>query len=121
MPSLLPHHFCLRGYEGCEIVGQTAEAGSGMSAFPDRALSDHELPRETDTFPKSAMTNHLIDDHARFGMRNQQHRLHSIEVLRENGHTDCDLVDRDRVLQNRLFRQVDDVVVGSTRSVKANA
>jgi len=121
MPSLLPDHFCLRGYEGCEIVGQTAEAGWDTSAFRDRALSNDELPRETDTFPKSAMTNHWIDDHARFGRRNQQHRLHSIEVLRENAHRDCDLVDLYRVLQNRLFGQVDDIVVGSTRSVKANA
>ncbi len=42
---------------------------------------------------------------------------------------ECDLILFDdwvgiwvsyRVLQNRLFRQVDDIVVGSTRSVKAN-
>jgi hypothetical protein len=62
MQSLLRYHFCLRGYEGREIVD-----------------------------------------------------------LRENGYTDCDLMDMYSLLQNRLFRQVDDIVSGSTRSVEANA
>jgi hypothetical protein len=34
MPSLLPYHFCLRGYEGCEIVDQAAEAGWDTSVVP---------------------------------------------------------------------------------------
>jgi anaerobic magnesium-protoporphyrin IX monomethyl ester cyclase len=120
MPSLLPYHFCLRGYEGCEIVDQAAEAGWDTTAFlADGTLSYHDMPRGTDTFPKNEMMKHLIDYHRRFGLRNQPHLLRSIEVLRENGYTDCDLVDMYSVLQNHAFRDVDEIVAGSTPSVNA--
>jgi anaerobic magnesium-protoporphyrin IX monomethyl ester cyclase len=127
MPSLLPYHFCLRGYDGCEIVEQAAEAGWDTAAFlADGTLSYHDMPRGTATFPKSEMMNHLIDYHKRFGLRNQQHLRRSIDVLKENGYTDCDLVDMYSVLQNRPFQYVDEILAGSTPNVntpniKANA
>jgi radical SAM superfamily enzyme YgiQ (UPF0313 family) len=120
MPSLLPYHFCLRGYDGCEIVDQAAEAGWDTTAFlADGTLSYHDMPRGTATFPKGEMMNHLIDYHSRFGMRNHQHLRRSIEVLRENGYTDCDLVDMYSVLQNRAFRHVGEILASSTPSSKA--
>jgi hypothetical protein len=67
------------------------------------------------------MMNHLIDYHSRFGLHNQQHLRRSIDVLRENGYTESDLVDMYSVLQNRSFRRVDDIVAGSTPTAKANA
>jgi anaerobic magnesium-protoporphyrin IX monomethyl ester cyclase len=122
MPSLLPYHFCLRGYEGCEIVDQAGEAGWDTSAFlADGALSYHDMPSGTATFPRGEMMNHLIEYHTRFGMRNRQHLLRSLDVLRENGYTDRDLVDMYSVLQNRPFRHVEEIVAGSTPSVQANA
>jgi radical SAM superfamily enzyme YgiQ (UPF0313 family) len=120
MPSLLPYHFCLRGYDGCEIVEQAAEAGWDTTAFlADGTLSYHDMPRGTDTFPKSEMMKHLIDYHTQFGMRNQQHLRRSLDVLRDNGYTENDLVDMYSVLQNRSFRHVDEIVAGSTTSAKA--
>lgn len=114
MPSLLPYHFCLRGYDGCEIVDQAAEAGWDTTAFlADGTLSYHDMPRGTSTFPKGEMMHHLIDYHSRFGMRNHQHMVRSIEVLRENGYSDCDLVDMYSVLQNHAFRDVEEIVAGS--------
>jgi len=122
MPSLLPYHFCLRGYEGCEIVEQAAEAGWDTSAFlADGTLSYHDMPRGTATFPKNEMMNHLIDYHKRFGMRNLQHLRRSIDVLKENGYTENDLVDMYSVLQNRQFQHVDEIVAGSAPNIKANA
>jgi radical SAM superfamily enzyme YgiQ (UPF0313 family) len=119
MPSLLPYHFCLRGYEGCEIVEQAAEAGWDTSAFlADGALSYHDMPRGTATFPRSEMLDHLIEYHERFGLRNKQHLLRSIGVLRENGYTDRDLADMYSVLQNRTFHDVHEIVAGSTPSTK---
>jgi radical SAM superfamily enzyme YgiQ (UPF0313 family) len=120
MPSLLPYHFCLRGYEGCEIVDQAADAGWDTTAFlADGTLSYHDMPRGTDTFPKAEMMNHLIDYHKRFGLRNRQHLLRSIDVLKENGYTDCDLVDMYSVLQNRAYRDVEEIVAGSKPNVSA--
>jgi anaerobic magnesium-protoporphyrin IX monomethyl ester cyclase len=116
MPSLLPYHFCLRGYDGCEIVDQAAEAGWDTTAFlADGTLSYHDMPRGTSTFPKGEMMHHLIDYHSRFGMRNHQHMVRSIDVLRENGYTDCDLVDMYSVLQNHAFRDVEEIVAGSAK------
>jgi anaerobic magnesium-protoporphyrin IX monomethyl ester cyclase len=127
MPSLLPYHFCLRGYDGCEIVEQAAEAGWDTTAFlADGTLSYHDMPRGTATFPKGEMMKHLIDYHNRFGLHNRQHLRRSIDVLKENGYTDCDLVDMYSVLQNRPFQYVDEILAGSTPNVntpnvKANA
>src|ERR1700691_3758436 len=120
MPSLLPYHFCLRGYDGCEIVDQAAEAGWDTTAFlADGTLSYHDMPRGTDAFPKNEMMKHLIDYHKKFGLRNQPHLLRSIDVLRENGYTDSDLVDMYSVLQNHAFRDVDEIVAGSTPGANA--
>ncbi|MGA2744240.1 MAG: radical SAM protein, partial [Candidatus Sulfotelmatobacter sp.] len=118
MPSLLPYHFCLRGYDGCEIVDQAAEAGWDTTAFlADGTLSYHDMPRGTSTFPKGDMMHHLIDYHSRFGMRNHQHMIRSVEVLRENGYSDCDLVDMYSVLQNHAFRDVEEIVAGSAPKI----
>jgi radical SAM superfamily enzyme YgiQ (UPF0313 family) len=118
MPSLLPYHFCLRGYDGCEIVDQAAEAGWDTTAFlADGTLSYHDMPRGPSTFPKGEMMHHLIDYHSRFGMRNHQHMIRSVEVLRENGYSDCDLVDMYSVLQNHAFRDVEEIVAGSAPKI----
>jgi len=77
------------------------------------------MPRGTATFPKNEMMHHLIEYHTRFGMRNQQHLLRSLQVLRENGYTDRDLVDMYSVLQNRPFRHVEEIVAGSALGDKA--
>jgi len=114
MPSLLPYHFCLRGYEGCEIVEQAAEAGWDTSAFlADGTSSYHEIPMGTVTFPRGEMLDHLLEYHKRFGMHNKRHLSRSIDMLRQNGYTDRDLVDMYSVLQNRPFRRVEEIVAGS--------
>ncbi|HXM43338.1 MAG TPA: radical SAM protein [Bryobacteraceae bacterium] len=119
MPSLLPYHFCLRGYEGCEIVEQAAEAGWDTSAFlADGALSYHDMPTGTATFPRGEMMDHIIEYHRRFGMHNKPHLLRSLEVLKDNGYTDRDLVDMYSVLQNRPFHHVDEIVAGAAVGAK---
>ncbi len=117
MPSLLPYHFCLRGYDGCEIVEQAAEAGWDTTAFlADGTLSYHDMPRGTATFSRSEMLDHVIKYHKQFGMHNQPHLRRSIEILRENGYTDRDLVDMYSVLQNRPFQEVDEILAGAALS-----
>ena len=111
MPSLLPYHFCLRGYEGCEIVEQAEEAGWDTSAFlADGTSSYHEIPMGTMTFPRGEMLDHVLEYHKRFGMHNKPHLSRSLDTLRQNGYTDRDLVDMYSVLQNRPFRRVEDIV-----------
>lgn len=113
MPSLLPYHFCLRGYEGCEIVDQATDAGWDASAFlADGTLSYHDLPKGTNTFPRAEMMDHVLKYHRQFGMHNKQHLKRSLEILRNNGYTERDLVDMYSVLQNRPLRCVEEIVSG---------
>lgn len=110
MPSLLPYHFCLRGYEGCEIVDQAAEAGWDTSAFlADGTLSYHDMPKGTPTFSRAEMLEHIIKYHRQFGSHNHQHMLRSLEILRANGYTDRDLVDMYSILQNKNIHDVDEI------------
>jgi len=119
MPSLLPYHFALRGYDGCEIVEQAADAGWDTDAFlEDGTMSYHDLPKGTSTFTRSEMLDHVMEYHNRFGMRNKQHMSRSIDVLRKNGYTDLDLVDMYSVLQNRPYRHVEEILSGSTPGAK---
>lgn len=114
MPSLLPYHFCLRGYDGCEIVDQAADAGWDASAFlADGTLSYHDLPKGTNTFPRAEMMDHLLKYHRQFGMHNKQHLQRSLAILKSNGYTDRDLVDMYSVLQNRPLRNVEDIASNS--------
>ena len=111
MPSLLPYHFCLRGYEGCEVVEQAAEAGWDASAFlADGTLSYHDLPKGTNTFPRREMLEHVLTYHREFGMHNKRHLEKSLDILRQNGYTDRDLVDMYSVLQNRPLHGVEEIV-----------
>jgi anaerobic magnesium-protoporphyrin IX monomethyl ester cyclase len=121
MPSLLPYHFCLRGYEGCEIVDQASDAGWDASAFlADGTLSYHSLPKGTNTFPRAEMMDHVLNYHRQFGMHNKQHLKSSIAVLRNNGYSERDLVDMYSVLQNRPLHSVEEIVSGpATRAVTA--
>jgi hypothetical protein len=114
MPSLLPYHFNLRGYDGCEIVEQAAEAGWDTSAFlADGTLSYHDMPKGTNTFPRGEMLDHVIEYHNRFGMHNKRHLLRSLDILRRNEYSERDLVDMYSVLQNRPFRQVDEICMSA--------
>ena len=123
MPSLLPYHFCLRGYEGCEIVDQATDAGWDASAFlADGTLSYHDLPKGTNTFPRAEMMDHVLRYHRRFGMHNKQHLKRSLAILRNNQYTERDLIDMYSVLQNRPLHSVEDIVLGpATAAVTTGA
>lgn len=110
LPSVLPYHFCLRGYEGCEIVAQAEEAGWDASAFvAEGALSYHSPPAGTPTFPRAAMLDHIIRYHERFGMGNSRVLRQSVDILRANGYTPQDLMDMYSILQNRSISSLDQI------------
>lgn len=120
MPSLLPYHFCLRGYDGCEIVEQAADAGWDASAFlADGTLSYHDMPKGTNTFPRAEMMDHVLKYHRQFGMHNKPHLKRSLDILRQNGYTDRDLVDMYSILQNRPLQCVEDIVSNSAPNAVA--
>ena len=111
MPSLLPYHFNLRGYEGCEIVQQAEEAGWDASAFlADGTLSYHDLPKGTSTFTRREMLEHIKRYHRQFGVHNTAHVARSIEILRNIGYTQRDLLDMYSVLRDRPIHDLDELI-----------
>src|SRR6185503_19231723 len=101
-PSLLPYHFGLKGYEGCEIVEQAAEAGWDVPAFLSEANKAYNhVPRGTPTFPRREMIEHMIDYHTRFGTGSAERLRDAVSTLRGVGYDDRDIVDMYSLLLNR--------------------
>ena len=113
IPSLLPYHFRLRLFEGCEIISQAQEAGWDTdSQLVDNVLPYNSFPDGTPTFPRQDMMEHVIEYHERFGMENTDHVKRSIEILKKIGYTDRDIVAMYSVLQNQPFHSITQIVSG---------
>lgn len=109
-PSLLPYHFALKGYEGCEIVDQAKDAGWDVTAFLAEATTAYNhVPHGTPTFPRADMLAHYIDFHRRFALGNAHWVDEAVRTLRHVGYTDRDLVDMYTVLMNRPIAGVADI------------
>lgn len=110
-PSLLPYHFNLRGYHGCEIVDQAEAAGWDREAFLEDGLrSYNDLPRGSPTFSRHEQMAQLIQYHERFGLKNPAHLKWSVEVLRNISYRDEEIVAMYSVLMNRRLRSVDELI-----------
>jgi|GEM_PF-3585035 len=106
-PSLLPYHFNLRGYPGCEIVDQAARAGWNRDAFLATGFSSYgDLPAGSPTFSRRAMMEHMIQFHERYGLANRQHLGYSVQTLRRIGYSEDELRDMYTVLLNRPVASV---------------
>lgn len=101
-PSLLPYHFNLRGYPGCEIVEQAEKAGWNREAFLATGFSSYgDLPAGSPTFSRHAMMEHMLQFHEQFGLANRQHLRYSLQTLRQIGYRENELRDMYTVLLNR--------------------
>jgi len=110
-PSLLPYHFALKGYEGCEIVEQAAEAGWDMPSFMAEANKAYNhVPRGSPTFPRAEMIAHMVDYHTRLGLGSAARLKDALATLRAVGYTERDLVDMYTVLLNRTVKGSSDIV-----------
>jgi len=110
-PSLLPYHFNLRGYPGCEIVDQAEESGWNREAFLNTGFSSYgDLPAGSPTFSRHAMMEHMLQFHQRYGLANRQHLDYSVRTLRHIGYSERELCDMYTVLQNRPIASVADLL-----------
>jgi hypothetical protein len=101
-PSLLPYHFNLRGYPGCEIVDQAEQAGWNRDSFLATGFSSYgDLPAGSPTFSRHAMMQHMLQFHETFGLANRQHLEYCVQTLRRIGYTENELRDMYTVLLNR--------------------
>lgn len=110
-PSLLPYHFNLRGYHGCEIVDQAEAAGWDRAAFLEHGLKSYnDLPPGSPTFSRHEQIAHLIQYHERFGLKNQEHVAWSVKTLRNISYRDEEIVAMYSVLLNRPVASVDELL-----------
>ncbi len=110
-PSLLPYHFNLRGFPGCDIVEQAVEAGWDREAFlASGGSSYNDLPPGSPTFSRKEMLEHWLRYHERFGMQSRSHLRTSVETLRRIGYSDVELVDMYSVLLNRALGSVSELL-----------
>jgi anaerobic magnesium-protoporphyrin IX monomethyl ester cyclase len=110
-PSILPYHFNLRGYPGCEIVEQAERAGWNRDAFlATGSLSYGDLPTGSPTFSRHAMMDHMLQFHEKFGLANRDHLKYSVETLRNIGYSEHELCDMYSVLLNRRVDGVSELL-----------
>jgi radical SAM superfamily enzyme YgiQ (UPF0313 family) len=110
-PSLLPYHFNLRGFPGCEIVEQAAAAGWDREAFLASGSSSYnDLPPGSPTFSRKEMLEHWLQFHERFGMQSREHMQYSVRTLGSIGYSDAEIVAMYSVLLNRVVSSVDDLL-----------
>ena len=82
-PSLLPYHFCLRYFPGCEINQQAIDAGwdeerMGLSS----RFSYNDMAMGTPTLSKHEMNDIQMEYHRRFGMSNPAAVSAAVRTLR---------------------------------------
>jgi hypothetical protein len=115
--SILPYHFNLRGYHGCEIVEQAEAAGWDREAFLAGGLGSYnDLPAGSPTFSRREMMEHAIEYHQRFGLASAEHLGWSVAVLRNIGYTDVEIIDMYSVLLNRRVNSVEELYSPAARA-----
>lgn len=115
-PSLLPYHFNLRGYPGCEIVEQAEQAGWNRDTFLATGFSSYgDLPAGSPTFSRHAMMEHMLQFHERFGLSKREHLKFSVDTLRRISYSEPEICDMYTVLLNRKIERVAELLGEKTR------
>jgi radical SAM superfamily enzyme YgiQ (UPF0313 family) len=109
-PSLLPYHFCLRFFPGCEINQQAMEMGwdaerLGMTS----RFSYNDMAMGTPTLSKHEMNEIQIEYHRRFGMSNAAAVDAAVRTLRAIGYEDTEIVHMYSVLKRKVIHEVSEL------------
>ncbi|MGA3081770.1 MAG: radical SAM protein [Terracidiphilus sp.] len=109
-PSLLPYHFCLRFFPGCEINQQAIEAGWDAERFGlTSRFSYNDMAMGTPTLSKHEMNEIQIEYHRRFGMNNAAAVDGAVRTLRSIGYDDTEILHMYSVLKRKVIREVSEL------------
>lgn len=109
-PSLLPYHFCLRFFPGCEINQQAVEAGWDAERMGlTSRFSYNDMAMGTPTLSKHEMNEIQIEYHHRFGMSNPAAVDEAVRTLRSIGYDDTEIVHMYSVLMRKMIREVSEL------------
>jgi radical SAM superfamily enzyme YgiQ (UPF0313 family) len=101
-PSLLPYHFCLRFFPGCEIRTQALAAGWTVDQLDASSeCAYHDMPAGTPTLSRAEMTAIALEYHQRFGLNNASAVRQAVQTLRGVGYTDDEILDMYAVLTRK--------------------
>src|SRR5271157_249932 len=110
-PSLLPYHFCLRFFPGCEINRQAVEAGWDAERMElTSRFSYNDMAMGTPTLSKHEMNEIQIEYHRRFGMSNPAAIDAAVRTLRSIGYDDTEIVHMYSVLMRKMIRDVSELL-----------
>ena len=110
-PSLLPYHFCLRFFPGCEINEQALEAGWDAERLGlTSRFSYNDMPLGTPTLSKQDMYGIQLEYHRRFGMSNPAAVSGAIRTLRSIGYSDTEILHMYSVLKRKVFHDVSELL-----------
>jgi anaerobic magnesium-protoporphyrin IX monomethyl ester cyclase len=109
--SVLPYHFCLRFFPGCDIREQALEAGFTPEQLEESTASCyHDLPMATPTLSRSDMTRIILEYHQRFGLRNRDRVGESLQALARAGFSETEIVRLYSVLTRRPLAGIQEIV-----------
>jgi len=106
-PSLLPYHFCLRFFPGCEINQQAIDAGWAPELLEATSrFSYNDLPMGTPTLPRSEMYRVLLEYHTRFGTSNAAALDGAVRTLEAVGYGEDEILHMYSVLKRKIVQDV---------------
>jgi hypothetical protein len=106
-PSLLPYHFNLRLFPGCEINQQALAAGWDPARLDFTSqFSYNDLPVGTPTLPRSEMFRILLEYHNRFGLNNPTAVSTAVRTLQSVGYGDSEITHMYSVLKRKIIHAV---------------
>ncbi len=109
--SVLPYHFCLRFFPGCDVREQALEAGFTPEQLDESMASCyHDMPLGTPTLSRSDMTRIVLEYHRRFGLRNPARIGDSVRALTRAGYSETEIVRLYSVLMRRAVTSTRELV-----------
>ena len=110
-PSLLPYHFNLRFFPGCEINQQALAAGWDPARLDFTSqFSYNDLPVGTPTLPRSEMFRILLEYHNRFGLNNPAAVGTAVRTLQSVGYGDSEITHMYSVLKRKIIHGVGELM-----------
>ena len=109
--SLMPYHFCLRFFPGCDIRDQAMAAGFSyeqLEASTEHCY--HDMPTGTPTLSRADMTRIVLQYHQRFGLANPDRVREAVRTLAGVGYTDEEIVHLYSVLRRKPFGSVAELI-----------
>lgn len=109
--SLMPYHFCLRFFPGCDIRDQALAAGFSREQLDaSTECCYHDMPAGTPTLSRADMMQIALQYHRRFGLSNVERVREGVRTLSAVGYSDEEIVHLYSVLRRKPAADVSELL-----------